>query len=448
MKNQMNINPALIGFKAAGRAAKIFAVLLGIFIFFIPCLIKAQTPATTAAKLPIDLLLKGGTVIDPKNKINSKMDVAITAGKIFKVAANIPANTATKVVDVSGMYVAPGFIDMHTHVFVGSNPGFADGSSSISPDDFAPRAGITTVVDAGTSGWENFPVFKAQVIDRSKTRILAFLNIFNNGFGNGSAFEPEMKDVDAQKTAEVIKKYPDIIVGSRIGHYSGNNWEVFDRAVEAGRLSNTPLLVECHIRAFSLEDQLKHMRPGDIMTHAFEQVSERQPVVDPQGKVLPIVLDAQKRGILFDVGHGGGGFWFSQAIPALKQGLAPNSFGTDMHRSSVNAGMKDMLNVMSKYLNMGMSVPDIIARASWMPAQSLKRTDLGNLSEGAVADVAVIRVNNGKYGFFDAGGFRLDGTRKLENELTVRNGAVIWDLNGIAAKPLNLEERVPAARRQ
>jgi dihydroorotase len=399
--------------------------------------------AVAARNQAIDLLLKGGHVIDPRNGMSAPMDVAITKGTISRIAADIPASSATRVVDVRGLYVAPGFIDVHTHVFAGGNPGFADGSSSISPDTVALRSGVTTVVDAGTSGWQNFPAFKAQVIDRSTTRVLAFLNIFPTGFSSGSAIAPPLEDLDAAKTAEAVTRYRDFVVGTRIGHYSGSDWTVFDRAVEAARLSNSVLLVECHLRNFSLQDQLDRMRPGDIITHAFEQVSERLPVVDETGVIRPFVLAAQKRGVLFDVGHGGAGFWFSQAIPALKQGLAPTSFGTDLHRSSLVSGMKDLMNVMSKYLNMGMTLEDVIRRASWSAASSIKREDLGHLSAGAVADIAVFRVAPGKFGFVDSGGYRLEGDRRIEPEMTLRAGRIVWDLNGLSAKPLDLEARTP-----
>jgi dihydroorotase len=391
------------------------------------------TSTYTVNAQEIDLLLKRGHVIDPKNKIDQTMDVAIKDGKIFKIAANIPVNEAKKVVDVNGLYVAPGLIDIHTHVFVGSENGFANGFSSVSPDDFTFKSGVTTVVDAGTSGWRNFPLFKEQVIDRSQTRVLAFLNIFGSGFSSGSAIEPSMDEADPQKTAEAIRKYPEFLVGSRIGHYSGKDWTPFDRALEAAKLSNTPLLVECHLPEYTLEDQLNRMRSGDIITHAFENVSERMPVVDERGIVRPFVLEAQARGVLFDVGHGGAGFWFNQAVPALKQGLAPNSFGTDLHRFSMNAGMKSMLNIMSKYLTMGMGLQDVIARGSWYPAKSIKREDLGNLSEGTVADIAVLSLLPGKFGFVDAGKERIDGDSKLEAELTIRGGRVVWDLNGLSA---------------
>ncbi len=405
------------------KTAFTFAKLL----FFLLC-------ATVARGQAIDLLLRNGHVFDPKNNIDAVMDVAIVDGKISRVASNIPATNAKQVIDVTGFYVCPGLIDIHEHVFVGSNPEtFADGSLSISPDDFAPKSGVTTVVDAGTSGWRNFSVFKDHVIDRSKTRILAFLNIAGTGM-SGKPTQEDLNDMDPDKTVATIQKFPDIIVGVKIGHYEGKAWSPFDRALTASENANVPLFVECHLPQYSLEDQLTHMRPGDIITHSFEKVSERMSVVDEQGKVRPFVMEAQKRGILFDLGHGGAGFWFSEAMPALQQGLAPNSFGTDFHRFSMNAGMKDILNVMSKYMAMGMTKEDALRRATWAPAKAIKREDLGNLSVGAVADVAVLSLREGTFGFTDAGGNKIEGHQKFEAELTVRAGKIVWDLNGISAK--------------
>ncbi len=388
----------------------------------------------------IDLLLKGGQVVDSRNNINSKMDVAISKGKIFKVAADIPSNSAKKVVNVTGMIVSPGLIDIHTHVFTGATSGFANGSSSVKPDDFTFRAGITTVVDAGTSGYKSFPAFKEQVIDRSRTRVLAFLNVFAPGMIGGKA-EQDTLDMDLQKADELIKKYPELIAGVKIGHYSGKSWTPFNAASKLASGNNRPLFVECHLTEFTLEDQLNHMKAGDIITHAYENVSERMPVVDEKGNVRPFVLAAQKRGVLFDVGHGGVGFWFNQAVPAVKQGLLPNTFGTDMHHNSVNSGMKDMLNLMSKYLNMGMSKEDILKRATSGAADAIRRPDLGNLSEGSVADVAVFTVNSGKFGFMDAAGFKLEGDKKFETQMTVRNGKIVWDLNGISAEAWSMDKK-------
>ena len=399
--------------------------LLTLFLFSLSIVAKSQQ---------YDLLIKNGRVIDPKNRIDAKMDVAIAEGKISKVAKDIPVTQSKKIIDATGLLVTPGFIDMHTHVFVGSKPDiFADGIYSVSADDFSFKSGVTTVVDAGTSGWRNFPMFKSNVIDKSQTRILAFINIAGVGM-IGNPEQEDVHDMNAQMTALTIQKYPEIIVGVKIGHYEGSDWSPFDRALEAGNIAKVPLFVECHLPQYSLADQLNKMRPGDIITHSYEKITERQSVVDDQGKVRPFVLEAKNKGVLFDVGHGGYGFWFSEAMPSFQQGLAPNTFGSDLHRFSMNSGMKDMLNIMSKYLNMGMVVPDIIQRATWNAAQSIKRNDLGSLTEGAVADIAVTSLLSGKYGFIDAGGIKIDGTSKFESELTIRAGKIVWDLNGISAQ--------------
>lgn len=399
-------------------------LLLGIILF---------APVQTGQAQNIDILLKGGHVIDAKNKMDSRMDVAITDGKILEVSPNISATNAKKVIDATGFYVVPGLIDLHTHVFVGSNSGFADGFSSVSPDDITLKAGITTVVDAGTSGWRNFPVFKKQVIDRSKTRVLSFLNIAGSGM-TGFPSEEDVNDMDSRMTALVIEQFPDIIVGVKIGHYRGSDWTPLDRALEAGRLANVPLLVECHLPLLPLEGILNRMRPGDIYTHSYCAASDRMCLLDDQGKIRPFVLEAQKKGVRFDVGHGGGMFHFDIAVPALEQGLLPNSFGSDLHRFSMNSGMKNMLDIMSKFLNMGMAIEDIVYRATWSSAQSIKREDLGNLSEGSVADIVVLSVRKGSFGFIDTRGNKMAGDRRLEAELTIREGRIVWDQNGMAAK--------------
>jgi dihydroorotase len=398
-------------------------LVTGFIIFSLTASVQSQE---------IDILLKGGHVIDPKNNIDSRMDVAITNGKILRVAKDIPSTSAKKVIDAEGLYVTPGLIDIHTHVFVGSKEGFADGFSSLSPDDITFKAGITTVVDAGTSGWRNFPAFRKQVIDRSQTRVLAFLNIAGSGM-TGFPSEEDINDMDPHMTSLVIQQYPDIIVGVKIGHYKGSEWTPLDLAIEAGRIANVPLLLECHLPNLPLEGILERMSPGDIYTHSFCIAADRTCILDDNSIVRPYVFEARKKGIRFDVGHGGAMFHFSVAVPALKQGLLPDSFGSDLHRFSMNSGMKNMLDIMSKYLNMGMTIQDIIFRATWNSANSIKRPDLGHLSEGVEADISVLNVRKGNFGFVDAGGFRMTGDRKFEAEMTIRAGKIVWDQNGLAA---------------
>ncbi len=385
---------------------------------------------------PYDLIIKSGRVLDAKNQRNDILDVAITGNNIVLISTAIPAVEGKKVIDAQGLLVCPGLIDVHTHVFVGSKPGvFADGINSLSPDDFSFKSGVTTVVDAGTSGWRNFAQFKNQVIDKSRTRILAYLNIAGGGM-QGDPMQQDIYDMDHQKTSKTILENTEILVGVKIGHYEGRSWTPFDLALQAATEAHVPLFVECHLPQYSLEEQLIKMRPGDMITHSYEKVSERMSVIDDHGQVRPFVIKARDRGVLFDVGHGGAGFWFSEAVPAVQQGLWPNSFGTDLHRFSMNAGMKDMLNVMSKFLNMGIPLVDVLERATWKPAQAIKRFDLGHLSPGSPADLCILRVREGNFGFVDAGGNRLDGHQKLEVEVTIKDGKVVWDLNGLSAIPL------------
>ncbi|WP_308425748.1 amidohydrolase/deacetylase family metallohydrolase [Dyadobacter beijingensis] len=380
-----------------------------------------------------DMLIKKAHVIDPANTLNGVMDVAVSQGKIARIAPVIDGN-ATQVIDADGLYLTPGFIDPHTHVFVGTQAGlFANGVNSVSPDDFTFRSGVTTVVDAGTSGWRSFPVFKKQVIDQSKTRILAFLNIAGGGM-TGADHEQDLQDMNVDSAVAVMRQFPDVIAGVKIGHYNGKDWTPFDHALKAAGQAGKPLFVECHLPEYSLEDQLAKMRPGDMITHTFENIKERMPIIGDDGRVRPFVEAARKRGVLFDLGHGGAGFWFDQAMPAVKQGFYPNSFGTDLHRFSMNSAMKDMANVMSKFMAMGIPLERVVEIASWNAAGAIGHPELGNLKEGNAADIALFRVREGRFGFMDSAGSGITGTRKLEVEMTLRQGKVVWDLNGLAAK--------------
>ncbi|MBI3423767.1 MAG: amidohydrolase/deacetylase family metallohydrolase [Acidobacteria bacterium] len=398
-----------------------------IVMFVALCLLS-----NVSAQQKYDLLLKGGHVIDPKNKLSAVRDVAIANGKVAAVAANINPAEAFKVVDVAGYYVTPGLIDIHVHVFagMGERASYA-GDNSLYPDGFTFRVGVTTVADAGCAGWRNFEDFKQRIIDRSKTRVLAFLNIVGNGM-RGGKWEQDLNDMEAQPTAEMALRYPGLIVGVKTAHYAGPEWAPVERAVEAGTKANIPVMVDFGInhpdtRPLS-ELVTKKLRPGDIYTHVFSGLRNEQL---ENGKLNPALWEARKRGVIFDVGHGGGSFLWRLAVPALKEGFVPDSISTDIHIGSMNAGMKDMLNVMDKFLAMGMSVDDVISRSTWNPAREIKREDLGNLSTGAVADIAVFSLEKGKFGFTDMNGARMKGTQKLTCELTLRDGKVVYDLNGI-----------------
>lgn len=395
-------------------------------------LLLLLTSASLAAQAQYDLLLVGGHVVDSKNHIDAIRDVAIKDHKIVHVAPNIGRSQAFKVIDVKGLYVTPGLVDMHVHVYAGTGQkGAYSGDLSVYPDGFTFRNGVTTVADAGSSGWRNFPDFKDRVIDRAKTRVLAFLNIVGAGMGGGKV-EQNVDDMDPQATADQARKFPGVVIGIKTAHFSGPEWVAVDRAVEAGKSANLPVMVD--FGDFRPERPyqdlvLHHLRPGDISTHMYLGAV---PMLDAAGKVLPYLFEARKRGVIFDVGHGGGSFLFRQAVPAIRQGFGPDSISTDLHVGSMNGGMKDMLSVMSKFLNMGQTIEQVIAESTWHPAREIKMEDLGNLSVGAPADVAVLRVERGSFGFVDVNGARMNGTQKLDCELTIRNGLVVYDLNGIS----------------
>ena len=386
-----------------------------------------------------DVVIKGGHVIDPKNNIDAIMDVAISGGKIMKLANNIDSKNAAQVVDAKGLYVTPGLIDLHAHVFFGTEPDhyLSNGLSAVVPDGFTFRVGVTTVVDAGGSGWKSFPLFKKNIIDNSQTRVLCFLNIVGEGM-RGGAYEQNTADMDPKLSSMVARQYKDYVVGFKVAHFMGPEWIPVDRAVEAGKLANIPVMVDFggNNPPLSIEElYMKHLRPGDIYTHTYTLLegNVRETVVDTvTNKVKPFIWDAIKKGIVFDVGYGGASFNFTQAIPALKQGFFPKTISTDLHTGSMNTSMKSQLDVMSKFLLMGMPLQEVIKASTWAPAQVIKHEELGHLSVGAIADVAVLNLRQGNFGFYDKTGYKVEGRQKFECEMTIKDGKIVYDLNGIA----------------
>lgn len=391
------------------------------------------TAACAMAQNDFDLLLKGGHVIDGKNKISAVRDVAIKDGKIAEVAPKIDPSRAFKTIDVSHLYVTPGLIDIHAHVYTGTGERSSyAGDLSVYPDGFTFRVGVTTVADAGGSGWRNFEDFNDRVISRSRTRVFAFLNIVGNGM-RGGRYEQDMNDMDGKATGEMALKHKDVVVGVKCAHFSGPDWKPYEQAVEAGKAANIPVMIDygSNRPERPLYDLLtKVLRPGDIYTHMYSGLRGEQ---DPEtGGPSKGMIEGRKRGVIFDVGHGGGSFLWRVAVPMMKAGFIPDSISTDLHTGSMNAGMKDMLNVMDKVLAMGMSLDEVILRSTWNPAREIKHEELGNLSVGAPADVAVLRLEKGKFGLVDMNGAKLEAKQKLTCEMTVRNGRVLYDLNGLS----------------
>lgn len=404
-----------------------------------------------------DLLLKGGHVIDPKNSRDGVMDVAVTGTKIAQVAADIPAGSAKKVVTVSGLYVVPGLIDIHAHLYAGNNLyAHASGQYSVYPDGHTFPSGVTTICDAGSSGWRNFVDFKNGVITLSKTRVFAWLNIVGMGLAGDAlpqsianelqakgfnfrglstdALSQNLFDMDPRPAAQMAKLYPDVIVGFKSVQYDQPDWENIDRIVQAGKLANLPVMVD--FEQFFPDKRpyqqlvLEKLRTGDISTHIYKSI---QPLLDKDGKLLPYLAQARKRGVIFDLGHAIGNFEFRVAVPAVEAGWIPDSLSTDLHADDMNRSMISMTNVMSKMMAMGLSLNDVIRMTTVNPAKEIKHPELGNLDVGAGADVAVLRLRSGDFGFVDIRNFRISGKQKLECEMTVRDGSVVWDLNGLAA---------------
>jgi dihydroorotase len=406
-----------------------FCLLVLLWVFF----------GSAAFTQPYDIVIKGGHVIDPKNNIDAVTDVAIAAGKIVKLAKDIDTKQAAQVVDAKGLYVTPGLIDLHAHVFFGTEPDhyLSNGMVAVVPDGFTFRVGVTTVVDAGGAGWKSFPTFKKNIIDNSQTRVFSFLNIVGEGM-RGGAYEQNVNDMDAKMSAFVAKQYKDNVVGFKVAHFSGPEWTPVDRAVEAGKLANIPVMVDFggNTPPLSIEElYMKHLRPGDIYTHTYALLegNVRETVVDTTtNKVKPFIWDAIKKGIVFDVGYGGASFNFTQAIPAIKEGFYPRTISTDLHTGSMNTSMKNQLDVMSKFLFMGMPLNEVIKASTWSPAQVIKHQELGNLSIGGIADVAILNLRQGNFGFYDKTGYKVTAKQKFECEMTIKDGKIVYDLNGIA----------------
>jgi len=385
------------------------------------CLVLALAPAQAQI---YDVVIKNGHVIDPANGRNGPMDVAISAHKIAKVAPGIPARNARTVVEAGGYYVTPGLIDIHVHY------DSYGASLNINPDHNSLRFGVTTAVDAGSSGADNFEKFRREVIGPSRTRVLAWLNIVAAGM-YGSKVEDDPAQMDAAKATAMVNKHKDVIVGIKTAHYQPADWTAVDNAVKAASATGTVCMVDFHPKPGRGYPDLilKHMRPGDIHTHFYGRLT---PQLDDAGKIQPYMLEARKRGVLFDVGHGAGSFWFRIAAPAIQQGFLPDTISTDLHKSSVMLPNATMINVMSKLLNLGMSIEQIVERSTVNPAKAIRRPALGTLREGADADIAVIQLERGQFAFLDSGHGRLTADKRLRCALTMRDGRIVWDEDGLS----------------
>ncbi len=400
--------------------------------------LAAMLTSTAQAQPAWDLLLKGGRVIDPKNGVDRVADVAVKDGRVAAIGTGLEAEAAVRALDVSGLIVTPGLVDIHVHLFHTTGvAGVWAGDNSIRPDDFSFRTGVTTMADAGSSGWRNFETFRHTVLDRARTRVFAFINIA--GFGMlSNMVEQHAEDMNPVEVARLAKKHSDMVVGVKTAHWESSEWTAVQKAVEAGQLAGLPVMVDFGFfkkeRPF-WELVTRKLRPGDVATHAY-----RAPVpwIGENGKIYPYLNEARKRGVRFDVGHGGGSFAFRNAVPAVEQGFWPDSISTDLHTGSTNSLMMDMPTTMSKFLAMGMPLKDVIARSTHLAAAVIGKNDLGQIAVGAPADIAAFRLMDGdfKYGDSDAG--TISSKQRLFCELTLRDGKIVWDWNARAGKDYRL----------
>jgi dihydroorotase len=367
-----------------------------------------------------DLLLKGGHVIDPKNGINGPADVAVKDGCITAVGTKLPVEAA-RVADLAGRYVTPGLIDIHLHAYGRFH-------AWLYPDQHCLPYGVTTCVDTGSAGWQHFPDFVETVIEKADTRVLAFINIV--GAGMAGACEQDTAEMVAEPCAEMIRQYPQYAVGSKSAHYSGPGWEAAQGGIDAARMSGTLTMVDFSPRPTRAYDELlQRMSPGDIHTHLY---ASHIPLLDEDKQVHGYMRQARERGIFFDTGHGNGSFWFRIAVPAMAQGFAPDTISTDLHRRSRLRPDATMTVTMSKFLALGMPLQEVIYRSTQRPAEVIRRPELGHLSVGAEADIAVLERLEGSFGFVDSGRARLDANQKLECRMTLRGGRIVWDQYGLA----------------
>ena len=377
-----------------------------------------------------DLLLKGGHLIDPKNNLNTLKDLAIADAKVAAIDEDIPAGQAQKVLDVSGLYVTPGLVDIHTHMY--ATPGWRNawaGDNSILPDGFSFRSGVTTMVDTGSAGWRTFPDFRDRVLDRFQTRMYAFINIAGLGMIS-SPMEQNVADMEVERTVALMKEHSDLVVGSKTAHYRGPEWVSTDRTLEAGQKAGMPAMIDFGLfpkeRPY-YELVTQRMAPGDITTHMF---LGDVPWIDDAGNVFDYFYEARKRGVIFDVGHGAGSFYWRNAVPAIAQGFYPDSISTDLHTLNMNDSMMDMVSVMSKFLIMGMPLEEIIRESTVNPAREIGHEELGHLSVGAIADVAGLKIIEGDFRYTDVADGLLRGKERITCELTLQGGEVRWDWNG------------------
>jgi dihydroorotase len=368
-----------------------------------------------------ELLIAGGTVIDPASGLHARSDVAIAGGRIAAIEPSLPATGADDVLDATDRLVVPGLVDLHVHVYWG----VAD--LSIEADPACLGRGATTVVDAGSAGANTFPGFRRFVVDASGGSVLAYLNI--SAMGQIDPFLGELHDLrfaDPERAASVARANPDVIVGYKVRvseMLAGpNGLAGLDRALEAGRATDLPVMVHIGGTPFDIEEVLGRLRPGDVVTHAYTGWRPGGIVTDA-GRVVPAAFEARARGVRFDVGHGAGSFTWPIAEAAMADGFRPDTISSDLHRFNVAGPVHDLATTLSKFLLLGVSVDEVVAMATTAPAAALGRAgSIGTLARGAAADVTILAFEEGRFELTDSAGTMREARQRLTPVAVVRAG--------------------------
>jgi len=370
-----------------------------------------------------DLILRGGRVIDPSQKLDAIYDVAFSQGKVARVGPALQADVAADIRDVSGAIVVPGLIDLHTHVYWGGT------SLGIDAEDFCRRSGVTTAVDTGSAGPGNFAGFRKHVIERSDVRILAYLHV---SFAGIYAFasrimvgeSEDMRLMAPVDAVEVAKANRDIVVGIKVrvgARASGRSGTApLDVALQVAEEVGVPVMAHIDEPPPSYDEVIARLRPGDVLTHSFRPFPNSPATA--QGTVKRAVMDARRRGVLFDIGHGKGSFAFRTARAMLANGFLPDTISSDVHALSINGPAYDQVTTMSKFLCLGMPLVDVIAASTVNAAFALQRPELGSLKAGSVGDATVLSVEDGQFDYVDVVGEHLTGDRRIVSEGVVIGG--------------------------
>jgi dihydroorotase len=361
----------------------------------------------------MDLILRGGRVIDPANGIDRIADVGIAKGKIASVG-DLSDASATLVEDVTGALVLPGLVDFHTHVYWGGT------SLAVRAEPVAAKSGVTTMIDAGTSGASNFLGFRDHVIDRSDLRILAYLNISYAGifawtptlmFGECS----DVRLLDPIECVRVAQENPDLIVGIkvRLGRFAsgGSGIAPLEMALQVAEEAELPVMAHIDFPPPGYRDVLMRLRPGDVLTHCYKPFPNS--LLAKAGFVREDALLARERGVIFDIGHGTASFGLRSSRGLLAAGFPPDIISSDVHAMSIDGGRFDLLTAMSKFLALGLEVKDIVAAVTSAPAKAVSRSDFGDLTIGTQADITVLRLEEGSFTFRDAVGETIDSSRRF-----------------------------------